>query len=210
MNKLFTSVLFLGLISLNLIAQESINERFKEIYLSGNLLTFNNFGLQYKSEMKNGNYLRIGVTDLNFIFTKSHPASSSLYNSLTTGISGAFDIGIEKRKQLTNKLVGFYGISVTASTDFQRSKTENPTLPKNLRYTDDLSISPGLGFNSGFILNIFNDFFIAAELTPKLYYTYSFSQQIQGSEKVKSTINSGILRFNNKSILISLVYRWTK
>ena len=210
MKKIFFSLFLFGLLSSGLFAQESSYGKTRELYLSGNLLTFNNFGLQYKSETKKGNYFRVGVTSLASHFLKSNPASPTLYNHTSTNLSGGFDIGLEKRKQVTEKLTAFYGINLAVSADFQRSKYDDPTLPKNLRFTDDFSISPGLGFNSGFILNILNDFSISAEIIPKLNFIYTSNQNIQGTEKVKSTNNGGSLQLDNQSVRISFIYHWTK
>ena len=210
MKNIFISLFLFGLLSSGLFAQESSNGKTRELYLSGNLLTFDNFGLQYKSETKKGNYFRVGMTSLVSHFLKSNPASPTLYNHTSTNLSGGFDIGLEKRKQVTERLTAFYGINLTASTDFQRSKYDDPTLPANLRFTDDFNISPGLGFNSGFILNVLNNFSISAEIMPRLLMIFNSNQNVIGTNKVKDTNMGGSFNFNSSSVRISFVYNWIK
>ena len=180
----------------------------KEIYLSGNLLKLENLSLQYKSETKKGNFFRVGLTNLSFQSVKDYP---SLSNSHTqTDFSLAFNLGFEKRKEIVEKLQLFYGVNIMIGGGFGRSMEDNPNVPRELRFTDHYSISPGLGFNSGFLLNIFKDFFIAAEVTPSVEYLYSNSQFINGLEKFTNTYNTGSFNFSNQNVRLSIVYRWLK
>jgi hypothetical protein len=194
----------------SLFAQESGKSRIREIYLNGNLLTFNNFGLQYKSETPKGNFFRIGVTTFNSDVVKYKPGSSVLFGTISTNISGGFEIGLEKRKQLTEKLSAFYGINFTSTANFARSKNDNPAIPADLRYTDSFNINPGLGFNSGFILKITADFLMSAEIIPQILFRYSSSEGVEGSNKVKHVNTGGSLNFDNQSVRVSVIYRWNK
>jgi hypothetical protein len=199
-----------GLFCTGLKGQTPEPGKIREIYLSGNFLTFNNFGAQYKAETKKGNFFRIGLTSFNSTFNKTNIGSPSAYDNKTTDIGGGFEIGFEKRKQITEKLTAFYGINLTASSNFQRYKSENPSLPMDLRHTDHFSIFPGLSFNSGMILKITGDFSIAAEIIPRLLFTYSSNENINGSAKVKDIITGGSFGFNNQSLSVSLIYKWNK
>jgi len=203
-------LILLGLLSSNLFAQEPEIGKIKEIYLSGNPFKSDNFGLQYKSETKKDNFFRIGLTNLNFDLKKWDQGSSIAYNSTSTNISGAFDIGLETRKKLTEKFIVFYGINFTTSVVFQRSKIESTTLPLNLRHTDTFNINPGFGFNSGFILNITRDISISAEIIPTLVFNYTSIEGLEGSDKIKTITTGASLNLDNQSALISLVYRWGK
>jgi len=210
MHSLVIVIILFGFLSPSLFSQESENTKIKELYLSGNLLTFNNFGLQYKSELKNGNFFRIGITDIYSEYADQKYGSSVQYPSKSTHFAGRFEIGLEKRTQITEKLTAFYGINFITSTSFQRNKREDPTLPHDSRYLDDFSIEPGFGFNSGFILNITGDFSIAAEIIPQLVFKYASSERISGSEKVKDTNTGGSLNLDNQSVRVSLIYKWNR
>lgn len=202
-------IILICLFSQSLFAQDSETVKIKELYLSGNLLTFNNFGLQYKSELKNGNFFRIGVTDISTHLTKrnDYPQSAAL-PSTSTQFVGSFEIGLEKRAHITNKLTAFYGVNIVIATSFQRSKTEDPTLPLDLRHIDNFSINPGLGFNSGFIYRINDEFSVSAELIPRLLYNYNSSQGISGLTKA-SDISQGVsFNLDNQSARVSLIYHW--
>lgn len=208
--QVIVTILF-GLLSQSLLAQESETTKIKELYLSGNLLTFNNFGLQYKSELKNGNFFRIGVTDIYSEVTKHNYGSPTpTLPSTSTNFAGAFEIGLEKRTQITNKLTAFYGVNFVITTSFQRNKREDPTLPSDLRHLDDFSINPGLGFNSGFIYKINDEFSISAEVIPRLLYNYSSTQRISGLNKVNDTTQGGSFNLDNQSVRVSLIYKWDR
>jgi hypothetical protein len=120
------------------------------------------------------------------------------------------NIGIEKRKEIIDRLQFFYGVDVFFSSSYERLRRDDPTVPRELRFTDHYSIGPGLDFNTGFILNIFKDFFIAAEVTPYLAYYYTKRKEIVNQVKTTSTINNANFNFSNQNIRLSLVYRWIK
>jgi hypothetical protein len=56
-------------VSSGLFAQDPKIGKIRELYPNGNLLTFNNFGLQYKSELNNRNFFRIGSNKIKHIET---------------------------------------------------------------------------------------------------------------------------------------------
>lgn len=194
-----------------LFAQESETGKIKELYLSGNLLTFNNFGLQYKTELKKGTFFRIGLINLFFDSSKqkSDPSSYAL-PSIYTDIEGSFEIGLERRKQVTEKLTAFYGINFITSTSFSRNKVEDPGLPEELRHLDSFSINPGLGFNSGFIFKIAKDFSISAEIIPRLIFKYSSNEGPGIATKVHHIITGGEFNLDNQSVRVSIIYHWIK
>lgn len=146
-------------------------------------MTFNNFGLQYKSGLKNGYFFRIGVTDIYCEVTKqNYGLSMPTFPSTSTNSSGAFEIGLEKR--------------------------EDPSLPSDLRHLNDFSINPGFGFNSCFIYKIVDEFSVSAEVIPRLLYNYSSTQRISGLNKINDTTQGGSFNLDNQSIRVSLIYRW--
>jgi hypothetical protein len=210
LNSLLILSIIIGLFSSYSFGQDSENSKTKEIYLSSNILSFNNLGLQYKSELKKGSFFRIGLNNINSDLTKQNYGALSAIPRTTTNFAVKFEVGLEKRKQITEKLSAFYGINFITETSFQRIKREDPTLPRNLRHLDNFSINPGFGFNSGFILKITGAFSVSAEIIPELVYNYSSSESIVGAAKVKDTRNGGSIKLGNESVRVSLIYQWNK
>jgi hypothetical protein len=189
--------------------QQSNAGKIKEIYLSGDLLKFQNLGLQYKTQIKDNTYFRIGLAGLNIGFNKSNPSPANYLVHITSNISGSFDIGLEKRRSITEALTCFYGINLYNAAIFNRNKTEDPTLPRDLRFLDSFNLESGFGFNSGLVLKIFKDFSISVELSPRILYKYNSSQSLDQGEKVRFTRNGGSIDINNV-VQFSLIYSWTK
>jgi hypothetical protein len=210
MKKICIYSFLIVLISSNILAQDPADTRSKEIYLSGNLLTFSDFGLQYKKELKNNTYFRIGFASLNPGYTRNNPGSSNMFDRSFLIISGSFDLGLEKRKSINEKLTAFGGINLYSSISFGRNKTENPNLPRELRYADSFAINSGLGFNSGLILKLLDNFSISAEITPRLLVNYSSNQNVVGTNKIKDTSTGGSFNFDSSSVRVSFIYNWTK
>lgn len=195
--------------SQNILAQVSETKKSKELYLSGNILTFNNFGIRYKSQLKNGNFFRIGVTDLFANVSKSTPGESisSNYSYSSSEFTGTFEVGLEKRAQISDRLSAFYGLNFVLALGIHGTKTEDPSLPRDLRHLNSYNISPGLGFNSGFIYKISDEFSVSAEISPYVVYNYSSNERISESVKIKDITQGGSLRCNN-SVKISVIYSW--
>jgi hypothetical protein len=213
MKKHYLTLLILLLLipfSDNLLAQESENNKQKEVYLNGDLIHLTNLGLQYKTEIKNKTYFRLGLADFSFNYSKNNPGSDTPLDSKNTSIHGRFELGLEKRKQIVDKLDFFYGMNLMVYSEFHRNITEDPALPRNLRYRDIIHIEPGLSFNSGFLLHLSSSFSISAEIIPQIIYTYYSSERIEGSEKVKDINNGVTFSANNRAIRFSLIYNWEK
>jgi hypothetical protein len=209
--QLILSILFCSLSS-SPFAQELETGKIKELYLSGSLLNFSNFGLQYKSELKHNNFFRLGFTGFNYDYEKLHNGSPNPPSGdyvAVTHISGRFEVGLEKRKQITDKLTAFHGINFITSTRFQRNKLAS-SITQDLGYLDDFSITTGLGFNFGFIFKIAGDFSISAEIIPELVYKYSSTERIVGPIKVKDSNKQGSFNIDNESVRVSFLYQWHK
>ncbi|MCJ7447220.1 MAG: hypothetical protein MUO72_05990 [Bacteroidales bacterium] len=73
---------------------------------------------------------------------------------------------------------------------------------------DEFNINPGLGFNSGFILKILNNFSISAEIIPQLLFEYTSVERIDGPYKVRDTNMGGSFNLSNNSVRVSLIYAW--
>jgi len=210
MKKAYVYFFIVALISLNVNAQDPGDSKSKEIYLSGNLLTFSDFAFQYKTELRNNTYFRIGLARLSPNFYKSNPGSPTAYETSTLSVSGSIDLGIEKRKQISENLILFSGINLYTGSGFNRSKTEDPSLPLDLRHEDNFNINSGLGFNSGFILKLMDNIALSAEIMPRLLIVYNSSQNVVGTNKIKDTKIGGSFNFDTYSFRVSFIYKWIK
>ena len=210
MKKLIVLILIIGCYSPDQFARNPENGRKKEVYLSGNLLTFSNFGLQYKSELKNNTCFRFGIASFYPNYYKNNTGSSSRYNTSSFNISGGLDLGIEKRTSITDKLTAFYGINFYTGTAFIRNKTEDPTLPLELRHEDSFNTNTGFGFDSGLILKLSDSFSISAEITPRLLIFYESSQNVVATHKETDKTTGGSFNLNSHSLRVSFIYNWTK
>ncbi|HBE43427.1 MAG TPA: hypothetical protein DDW27_19950 [Bacteroidales bacterium] len=122
-------------------------------------MPLNSFSFDYKSENKKNNFFRIGLTafDANLINTNSNLTVSNYFNS--ANFSLGLQIGFEKRKRFTERISAFTGTNLYTSTGLIKYKKDDPTLyPVSLRQITDFQISTGLSFNSGFLLNLNDNF----------------------------------------------------
>ena len=194
----------------SLFAQQNTPLNQKEIYISSSAISTGNFGLQYKSGINESTFFRLALLSINTGFESFTPVVTNQFSSSDFEINGGLEVGLEKRSSITEKMKIFYGIDLICNSGYRRNRSDSPNLPEDLRALDDLYIYPGLGFKSGVILNIKNDFFISAELSPQILYKYYSHERITNSELRKERTTGFDLNLNNESVRISLIYRWTK
>ena len=160
MKNLLTSSICISCLffpSLTSVSQDLEVERNKEFHLK--IMPLNSFSFDYKSENKKNNFFRIGLTafDANLINTNSNLTVSNYFNS--ANFSLGLQIGFEKRKRFTERISAFTGTNLYTSTGLIKYKKDDPTLyPVSLRQITDFQISTGLSFNSGFLLNLNDNF----------------------------------------------------
>ena len=210
--NLLALILILGFTSINISGQDSSRPLSKEIYLTGKILDFTNLGLEYKSEIKENTFFRMGINNLslNLQRDKNGDPNSIFPPTKRYAVSGRYEFGIEKRKIITDKLQAFYGIDIFTWGSFYRHFQQDPSLPYDLRFHDNLSVTPGFSFKSGLILKISDAFSIAAEIAPEIFYSFGYNEKTVGNIKVKDTSSNGIISISNQNVWIAFVYKWDK
>jgi len=199
------------------IAQKSDSTLNREVYLTGNFLELNDFGMEYKSEYKTNTYLRLGISNLYLDVDKTiyeHPSPINSPYSITSEFRGRFELGIEKRKPINEKFEAFISGNFILGGGFTRLKHDYPDQPSDLQYLDTYGISSGFAFNSGFIARITDNLLIAAEIVPELIFSYSTNQKLElvnsVIEKVKTENVKGTFKLDNEYCRLSIIYRWNK
>jgi len=197
-------------LTVSLFARQDPLSNKREIYISSSAISAGNFGIQYKSGLNENTLIRLALISINTGFESFTPAVTNEFRTSDFDMNGGFEVGLEKRFSSSEKLKIFYGIDLICNSGYGKNISSNPNLPEDLRALDDFYIYPGLGFKSGVILNIKNDFFISAELSPHILYKYNSHERIVNSELRKDRTTGFDLNLNNESIRISLIYRWAK
>ena len=187
----------------------------REIYLYGRFLDFNNLALEYKTELSEGRFFRIGVNHLHIDLSRRNWEPDDQDRSFTSSdIEGRFEIGWERRKQISPRISSFFGVNFFTHAGFERRNHANIA---STAINDNLQLSPGLSFSSGVILNISGPFSVAAVLAPEFrYYYYSSATRttihaIPGNIERSEDVRHGVaLDFNTHWFRIGLIYRWDK
>ncbi|HDS07686.1 MAG TPA: hypothetical protein ENO05_08675 [Bacteroides sp.] len=166
------------------------------------------YGIQYKTNLNDHTILRFAFSSFDAGFKATRPAQSSQYPSSTFGIGTDMEAGIEKRVSFTEKVSAFYGIDFVFGFGWMHNQSDNPSLSIDSRNTNDFSISPGIGFKSGILLELRNGFFAAAEISPMLFYRFTSDEQISGTRTAVSREHDLGFQANADALKISLAYRW--
>jgi len=202
--------IILSVFSLNVFSQEPSLANKREISISTNNPFAGTYDLNYKSEFKKDKFFTLGLVNFSSSYDKSIPSTSISFPESNLRLSGGFELGLEKRKPLSDNMEIFYGFDLRSSLYFYNDHQDDPNLPIDLRNTNRSTLSSGLGFNFGTIFQIKNNFFFAAELNPSFLYNYSINE-IRGADVIIRDRDSGFdFIVSSKTIKFSLIYQWKK
>ncbi|MBS1651739.1 MAG: hypothetical protein JSU07_06980 [Bacteroidetes bacterium] len=225
---LFTRTLFLAIISFysTLKAQEA--SKIKEYGVGFTSLT--NYSLQYRWGKTNAiqrisgniggsvgasvNNYSSSVFNNNVVTTTTAQSTAQPY-SLSLGANYSYLI----LKSINSKIGYFFGPS--ANVSYAYSDTEmQPSAQGATSSIFKNSLTPSLGFCLGFSYKINDTFFMYAEITPSVFYSYNTSTQTStGVPQQNGLVNTnndqsnyllGITNLGNSNAMITLAYRLTK
>ncbi|HER09637.1 MAG TPA: hypothetical protein ENO20_12085 [Bacteroides sp.] len=199
-----------GLTIIRLTAQSVQPENSREIYFSMDPIGSKAYGMQYKTGLNENTMLRFAFSSFNAAFSSTRPALSYNYPSTQLDIGGGLEAGLEKRVLLTEKVSAFYGVDFVAQMAYTHQRSDNPTLPEDIRALNDVTLSPGFGFKSGLLLHLKNGFFAAVELSPRLFYQFSSDEQRAGNHVAADRHHTFGFNADVEAMKISLAYRWHK
>lgn len=212
MKKIIILFLFL---SQNIFGQDSAS-KCNEIYLIVSSFSNLNLGLQYKKQITNNLYFRLGVANVS-INNYKNPANTAVeYNNFIIDEpetkSGTYNlnIGIEKRINFNQKVSFFYGSSFIGGYNSYEFTGRERNTQKKIAVSEKIQ-SYGLGIHLGGIIKLAKSLYISAELTP----TYSLgkrTKKVYDSDNVFIDDKTPTKSFNlsTQQVAIAIMYRLCK
>lgn len=197
--SLLSILALLILCSRSLLAQETGAQKGSEIYVYGSLKELTLTGITYKSAIRPNRFFRVAATGLDFENSISKPSGSTDSKSLAA--TGGFQIGLENRIKLAEKLSAFYGVDLYASVAYRKNEPQSGYINK---YT---AFAPGLSFGSGLILNVIRNLHVALEFEPAILVNLA-TTEYQGTPPVKNKTVNYLFDFNIDDVKLALVYKW--
>lgn len=203
-------IILLLVYCIGIIAQESNDSTFKikEISISTSSLSYLNFGFQYKKQVGNSTLLRIGLLNIQAQRSVFDPGDLYSFTQTQTNLGCDFQIGLEKRKLIDDRLILFYGIDLVGSFHFERTGNNNPSFPESLRHRDQIVLGPGFAFNSGFMIKLKNNFYFSSEISPRIIFSYRVDDT--SNPELKNKTYNGSFNFNLSNVKVSFIYRLHK
>jgi len=207
--KLLIGVIF-GSLTIGLTGQPVQLENSNELYFSVSPISPRSYGIQYKYGLSTHTAFRVALTNINIGYNSYIPAETNQFSNSDFVAHGGIEFGLEKRYMLADKIGAFYGFDFVFYGRYGHGWSNNPNLPIVSRQLNDISISPGLGFKSGFIATIKNGFSASAEISPQLLYNHSSHDRVIDSKVEADKSNALGFNMDFKSVKISLLYQWGK
>lgn len=210
MNK---AIHILGFLFFSLsVFQSSAQEKAREVYLrtqGSEALSFlsTRVSLEFKNQLKENTFLRVKAQN----FTLN---SGSIYSPGDNRIIGrnyqfniAGGIGLEKRKQLNDKLTFFHGPCLNNSFSLEIADINNTVLNASDIKNESFNNSTSLSYNLGMYAELKEWLVIAFQYEP--YVSYYFRQaSSSGTVIAESNLFNSSFGPSNASLLIGV--RWHK
>ena len=183
--------------------QEPSTTRNNEFYLT--LADFSplNVHLKYKKQIGARTYLKFGLVNLSASRTEFIPNGGAV--STRTTYSGGLEIGIEFRKELTEKLTFFHGPNIRYSYQATIEKMNVPITDD--KTTTDVHIA-SIPYSIGVLFNLTPKLLLAAEINPSVNFGQTQVRNTSGSLTYTGTTTTNFnFAFDNRFGLLSLVFR---
>ena len=94
------------------LGQDTLKKKTKEYYLSIADFSPLNIHIKYKKQIGKKTFFKIGLINMSGAFSNQQPNNSTSFPTKTSNLSGGLQIGIEFRKQLTDKFTFFHGPNI--------------------------------------------------------------------------------------------------
>lgn len=197
-------ILFSFLANIGL-GQDTIKKT-KEYYLAVANFSPLNIQIKYKKQIGKKSFFKIGLINVSGAFSNQQPNNSTSFPTKTSNLSGGLQIGIEFRKQLTNKFTFFHGPNLNYVYSISTTRSLNPAIPQR-EQTNTLEDHTGsIPYTLGLLFNMSKHILIGAEINPSINISQSNSKY-GNNPSLNSTYTNINFSFDNRYGLLSIVYR---
>ena len=176
-------------------------KRTKEFIITSTSLFSQNYGLQYKVQIRKNKFWRFEMLHMQTSESSYTPETTIIYPSSTKSSNIGLTFGIEFRKTITKFFELVNGVNFQISSDISTTKFSNPSLSTDMQETTDLSANIGIGYIFGGIIQLNDRFYIGAEIVPTISRNGVLKEGYYETQATNFNINSSRAR-------LSLIYRF--
>ena len=181
-------------------------KKIKEYYLAIADISPFNISIKYKRQLKNLSFVKIGLVSISGRRNDYEPRNPTAYSSTYYSGSAGLILGLEFRKNITDKFIVFHGPNLSLIYRGSMSEIDNPVLPQRQRRTITHTATVGIPYTVGLMFLVTKQFVIAAEINPEVLYSYtSYENRQNAASNYKRHAPS--FNFSTEYGLISVAYR---
>jgi len=186
-------------------AQDSTSKRIKELHLGISSLSSLSVSLKYKRQIGKRIFFKIGAVNLSGYYNKA--TYSNGHPTISQGYSGGLSIGIEFRRNLSERFTFFHGPSVLYRKNHEFMKTLDPD-PNSQQSSTSGGESYGINYSLGVLFKINKSFLLGAEIGPGVYQSNFGTRSIDGINEPKYSNGTSVYYNFNGNTNVVLVYRF--
>ena len=177
-----------------------------EIYVGLNNLFPTDFSINWKKQLKNNLFFKLGLVELRYNIREENYKKTTYFPSSAGAFSSGIQAGIEFRKEISNVFTFFHGPDLGFTYQYTFVRSDNPGIPEKLRKDKTFSYHPGISWSFGFIFPLKNRFYLSSVISPGIRINYREYRSGAYRSDNYETLSAGFGLKN--SALVSLVYRY--
>lgn len=168
------------------------------------------FGLVYKRQVAAKRYFRMSIADISFYRNQSDPVYTNQFPSRHLRVEAELNVGVEWRFRLHKRVSTYTGIDVLAGFGYYQNRLVNPSLPPQQLKDEDYSITAGLAFNSGVIIDVHDMIKVGLNVSPDVFYRFSPWDYENGVQEFKGANHRVSTSFSSGSIQLQVIFHWER
>lgn len=182
------------------------SKKINEYYMGVSNIVPLEISLKYKRQLKNNTFFKIGLVDLSAKASTDMPESTSKFSTENYSISAGLELGLEFRKQVTEKFTFFHGPNLGFSYRVQTSTMNDPSIPIGFKERKLQDYVASIPYTFGLLFQLNSNFFLSTEINPGLFASFSEIDNGSNSNTNFKNTTAGFKLSNNNSLL-SIGYR---
>ncbi|MPM03648.1 hypothetical protein SDC9_49915 [bioreactor metagenome] len=190
-------------------AQETSSPKTKEYCFSLPLpadLSALSFGFDYKMQFKNSTFLKLSALSLSYTNQENTPTSTSDFSTAYMAYSGGLGVGLEFRKNLSDKFTFYHGPGIGVSYQYSENTNNDPAVSLDFRQYSNQTMIYNVNYSLGFMYSVCEHFLVSAQLSASFNYRDGKNEYSMNPSS-NNTSKSFYGGFSDEIGSISLIYR---
>jgi len=189
-------------------AQDSTKKKIQEIYFGINGISPLALTIMYKHQLRKNVFLKLGTFRLAYTNIETPSTNINQFPTRDTYYSGGISMGLEFRKQISEKVTFYHGPNGAYRVEHGRNQVFDGSLILENQISFSNNTTPGIFYTVGFLYKLNNHFLIGTEVSPGINYSQSTTSNWSSIYGRQTFTRTSIFGNLNSGGFAQIVYRF--